>query len=467
MFATRLALDYRMQFRHDVVIDIVCFPQAGPQRAGHPSLTQPLMYKRIGHHPGTRKLYADKLTTQGVLAEGDADQMVKDYRQLMEDGQRTIEPVLTDYKSKYAIDWSPFLGAKWTDQADTAVPLAELKRIGERITTVPEGFTVHPLVAKLLNDRRNMAKGEVNLDWGMGEHLAFATLVASGYAVRITGQDSGRGTFTHRHAVLHDQNRERWNDGFYVPLQNVSEGQAPFTVIDSVLSEEAVLAFEYGYSSAEPNTLTIWEAQFGDFVNGAQVVIDQFITAGEAKLGPPVGPDPDAAARLRRPGSGALVGPHRALPAAVRRPQHPGGPADLGRADFPPAASPDDPPVPQAAGHLHAQVPAAQQGCRLAPDRSGRRQLPPGDRRGRRVDQGRFGQARAGLLGQGLLRPGQRPPRAWRRPRGDCPRRAAVPVRAQGVRDRAAQNYSKATEVVWVQDEPQNQGPWFYVQHHL
>ena len=402
VFVTKLALDYRLQFRHDVVVDIVCFRKLGHNEQDTPSLTQPLMYKRIGHHPGTRKLYADKLTTQGVLAEGEADQLVKDYRQLMEDGQRTIEPVLTDYKSKYAIDWSPFLGAKWTDQADTAVPLAELKRIGERITTVPEGFTVHPLVAKLLNDRRTMAKGEMNLDWGMGEHLAFATLVSSGYAIRITGQDSGRGTFTHRHAVLHDQNRERWNDGTYIPLQNVSEGQAPFTVIDSVLSEEAVLGFEYGYSSAEPNTLTIWEGQFGDFVNGAQVVIDQFISSGEAK-GPPVGPDPDAAARLRRPGSRALVGPHRALPAAVRRQQHASGSADLGLADLPRSASPDDPPVPQAAGAVHAQVAAAQQGRRLAADRSGRRQLPPRDRRSGRHDRRRQGQARAGLLGQGLL----------------------------------------------------------------
>lgn len=183
VFVTKLALDYRLQFRHDIVVDIVCFRKLGHNEQDTLSLTQPLMYKRIGHHPGTRKLYADKLTTQGVLAEGEADQLVKDYRQLMEDGQRTIEPVLTDYKSKYAIDWSPFLGAKWTDQADTAVPLAELKRIGERITTVPEGFTVHPLVAKLLNDRRTMAKGEMNLDWGMGEHLAFATLVSSGYAI--------------------------------------------------------------------------------------------------------------------------------------------------------------------------------------------------------------------------------------------------------------------------------------------
>src|SRR5690606_38394514 len=214
-----------------------------------------------GTHPGTRKVYADKLVAQGILAEAEPDQMVKDYRQLMEDGQRTIEPVLTDYKNKYSTDWSPFLGAKWTDQADTAVPLTELTRIGERITTLPENFTVHNLVNKLLTDRRAMAHGEQNVDWGMGEHLAFATLVASGYAIRITGQDSGRGTFTHRHAVLHDQKRERWNDGTYIPLQNVSENQAPFTVIDSVLSEEAVLGFEYGYATAEPNTLTIWEAQ--------------------------------------------------------------------------------------------------------------------------------------------------------------------------------------------------------------
>lgn len=285
VFAIQLALDYRREFKHDVVVDIVCFRKLGHNEQDTPSLTQPLMYKSIGKHPGTRKVYADKLVGHDVLSESDVDDMVKGYRQLLEDGQRTIEPVLTDYKSKYATDWSPFLTAKWTDHADTAVSMAELTRIGEKLTTVPEGVTVHSLVERLLNERRKMARGEQNLDWGMGEHLAFATLVASGYAVRITGQDSGRGTFTHRHAVLHDQKRERWDDGTYIPLQNVSEGQAPFSVIDSVLSEEAVLGFEYGYATAEPNTLTIWEAQFGDFVNGAQVVIDQFITSGEAKWG--------------------------------------------------------------------------------------------------------------------------------------------------------------------------------------
>ncbi len=285
VFVTQLALDYRREFKHDVVIDIVCFRKLGHNEQDTPSLTQPLMYKKIGMHNGTRKLYADKLVAQGVLSENEPEDLVKSYRQLMEDGKRTVEPVLTDYKNKYATDWSAFLNAKWTDHADTALPISELTRIGEKLTTIPEGFTVHPLVNRLLNDRRAMARGEVNVDWGMGEHLAFATLVNNGYAVRITGQDSGRGTFTHRHAVLHDQKRERWNDGTYIPLQNVSEGQASFTVIDSVLSEEAVLAFEYGYASAEPNILTIWEAQFGDFANGAQVVIDQFITSGEAKWG--------------------------------------------------------------------------------------------------------------------------------------------------------------------------------------
>src|SRR5690606_10800028 len=181
---------------------------------------QPLMYKSIGQHPGTRKLYADKLVAQGVLAEGEPDAMVKAYRQLMEDGKRTVEPVLTDYKNKYSTDWTPFLNAKWTDQADTAVPAAELTRIGEKLTTVPEGFTVHPLVNKLLNDRLKMARGEARIDWGMGEHLAFATLVASGYAVRITGQDSGRGSFTHRHALLHDQYRDRRYVGAYIPWTN-------------------------------------------------------------------------------------------------------------------------------------------------------------------------------------------------------------------------------------------------------
>jgi 2-oxoglutarate dehydrogenase E1 component len=285
VLAAELALEFRNEFNQDVVIDIVCFRRLGHNEQDTPAVTQPLMYKKIAQHQGTRKLYADKLVTQRTLPAEEPDQMVKGLRQAMDEGRQTVAPVLTNYKSKYAVDWAPFLNRRWTDHADTAVPLAELKRLAERITTVPAGFKVHPLVEKVIADRRAMGEGKVPLDWGMGEHMAFASLVASGYPVRITGQDSGRGTFTHRHSVLHDQQRERWDEGTYTPLQNVSEKQAPFTVIDSVLSEEAVLAFEYGFSTAEPNALVIWEAQFGDFANGAQVVIDQFISSGEVKWG--------------------------------------------------------------------------------------------------------------------------------------------------------------------------------------
>ena len=285
VFATQIALDFRMQFQKDIVVDIVCFRKLGHNEQDTPALTQPLMYKKIGQHPGTRKLYADKLATQGTIATDGGDTMVKDFRDAMDAGRRSVDPVISNFKNKYTVDWMPFLNRKWTDAADTSVPAAELRRLSERITQVPEGFKVHPLVEKVLADRAAMGRGEINLDWGMGEHLALASLVSSGYAVRMTGQDAGRGTFTHRHSVLHDQNREKWDAGSYIPLQHVSDQQAPFLVIDSVLSEEAVLAFEYGYSTAEPNTLTIWEAQFGDFANGAQVVIDQFISSGEVKWG--------------------------------------------------------------------------------------------------------------------------------------------------------------------------------------
>lgn len=284
VLATQLALEYRMTFRKDVVVDIVCFRKLGHNEQDTPALTQPLMYKKIAKHPGTRKLYADKLAAQG-LGDTLGDDMVKAYRAALDAGKHTVDPVLTNFKSKYAVDWSPYLGKKWTDAGDTAIPLAEWKRLAEKITVVPSTVNVHPLVKKVLDDRAAMGRGEVNVDWGMGEHMAFASLVASGYPVRLSGEDSGRGTFTHRHAVIHDQNRERWDEGFYVPLQNVAENQAPFVVIDSILSEEAVLAFEYGYASNDPNTLVIWEAQFGDFANGAQVVIDQFIASGEVKWG--------------------------------------------------------------------------------------------------------------------------------------------------------------------------------------
>jgi len=465
-FTTRLALDFRMKFGRDVVVDIVCFRKLGHNEQDTPSLTQPLMYKRIGAHPGTRKLYADKLTAQGVLKEGEGDQLVKDYRQYMEDGQRTIEPVLTNYKSKYAIDWTPFLNAKWTDQADTGVPLAELKSIGEALTQKPAGFTPHALVTKLLNDRRAMARGEQNLDWGMGEHLAFATLVKAGYAIRITGQDSGRGTFTHRHAVLHDQNRERWDDGTYIPLQNVSAEQAPFTVIDSVLSEEAVLGFEYGYSCADPNTLTIWEAQFGDFVNGAQVVIDQFIVSGEAKWGRQSGltlmlphgyegQGPEhSSARIERflqlcaDNNIQVVQPTTAAqifhllrrqmvrqfrkPLVILTPKSLLRNKDAGSALKELSTGRFQPIIPE----LDAQIKAA----------SVKRVLVCSGKVYYDLVHGRADRKDDSVA---IIRVEQLYPFAHKTFEAEL------------------RKYPKATEVVWVQDEPQNQGPWFYVQHHL
>jgi 2-oxoglutarate dehydrogenase E1 component len=284
VMATQLALEYRMTFRKDVVLDVVCFRKLGHNEQDTPALTQPLMYKKIAAHPGTRKLFADKLAAQG-LGDTLGDDMAKAYRAALDAGKNTTEPVLTNFKTQFTVDWSPFMGKKWSDAGDTSIPLSDWKRLAEKISTIPDSVTPHQLVKKVYDDRAAMGRGDIPVDWGMGEHMAFASLVASGYPVRLSGEDCGRGTFTHRHAVIHDQKREKWDTGTYVALQNVSDKQAPFVVIDSILSEEAVLAYEYGYASNDPNTLVVWEAQFGDFANGAQVVIDQFIASGEVKWG--------------------------------------------------------------------------------------------------------------------------------------------------------------------------------------
>ncbi|MBV8031159.1 MAG: 2-oxoglutarate dehydrogenase E1 component [Betaproteobacteria bacterium] len=285
LFVTQLAVDFRKTFHKDVVVDIVCFRKLGHNEQDEPAVTQPLMYKKIGQHPGTRKLYADKLIAQKIIEEGEPENFIKHYRDTLDAGKETVSPVLSNFKSKFAVDWAPFLNSKWTDHADTHLPLDELRRLSDRITSLPEGFKLHPTVARVIESRKQMAAGKLPVDWGMAETLAYASLLSNGYDVRLSGQDSGRGTFAHRHAVLHDQDRERWDQGSYTPLQHVSKDQGDFVVIDSVLSEEAVLGFEYGFSSAEPNALVIWEAQFGDFANGAQVVMDQFISSGETKWG--------------------------------------------------------------------------------------------------------------------------------------------------------------------------------------
>ena len=285
LLVTEIALDFRMNFHKDVVIDLVCYRRLGHNEQDEPLVTQPLMYKAIAQHPTTRKLYADKLIAERILEPHDAEEMIAAYRRDLDAGISVTKTVLTNFRKSFATDWSPFRKGKWDDPADTSVPLADLQRLSGVLTTVPADFKLHSRVEKIIADRCRMGEGRLPLDWGMAENLAYATLLENGFAVRISGQDSGRGTFFHRHAVLHDQNREKWDAGVYLPLQNLSDNQPHFLVIDSVLSEEAVLGFEYGYATAEPNELVIWEAQFGDFANGAQVVIDQFISAGEAKWG--------------------------------------------------------------------------------------------------------------------------------------------------------------------------------------
>ncbi|MBV1777311.1 2-oxoglutarate dehydrogenase E1 component [Burkholderiaceae bacterium DAT-1] len=279
------ALDFRMEFKKDVVIDLVCFRKLGHNEGDDPMLTQPMMYKKIAKHPGTRKLYADRLVAEGVLKAEDADAQIAAYRAALDKGEHVEQTTLTDFKRSYAIDFSQYKGTHWAHPVDTSLSAAEIALLAEKSVRHPEGFKLHPTVEKVMKARVEMGKGTQPIDWGMSEILAYSSLLEKGYAVRISGEDSGRGTFSHRHSVLHDQNRERWDAGSYVPLRNLSDNQGNFLVIDSILNEEAVLAFEYGYACSSPDELVIWEAQFGDFANGAQVVIDQFITSGETKWG--------------------------------------------------------------------------------------------------------------------------------------------------------------------------------------
>ncbi|NDW15518.1 2-oxoglutarate dehydrogenase E1 component [Alteromonas genovensis] len=278
-FVTQLALEYRQKFKRDVVIDLVCYRRHGHNEADEPNATQPLMYQKIKKHPVPRVIYADQLIAEGVIEQRDADRYLQEYREALDHGACVVEEWRP--MTEHSVDWSPYLGHDWDTPYDGSVSVEKLKELGESITSFPEDHKLQSRVNKLYQDRKAMVAGEKLLDWGMAENLAYATLVDAGEDIRITGQDSGRGTFFHRHAVLHNQ-----TDGStYLPLQHIREGQGEIEIYDSVLSEEAVMAFEYGYATAEPTCLTIWEAQFGDFANGAQVVFDQFLSSGEAKWG--------------------------------------------------------------------------------------------------------------------------------------------------------------------------------------
>ncbi|HET7655546.1 MAG TPA: 2-oxoglutarate dehydrogenase E1 component [Luteimonas sp.] len=277
-FCAQLAFDFRQRFNKDVVIDLVCYRRHGHNEADEPAATQPLMYRTIRQHKTPRELYAARLVAEGVIADDAAKAMVDAYRDKLDAGAVTTE-VVDKAPDGPSVDWSRFLEGRLSDKVDTKVARKRLVELAERITTVPDAIKLHPRVAKIYDDRRKMAAGKQAGDWGFAENLAYATLLAEGYKLRLVGQDSGRGTFFHRHAILHDQD----SHDEYLPLQQLVEDPQDVTIIDSLLSEEAVMAFEYGYATADPMTLDIWEAQFGDFANGAQVVIDQFLSSGEAK----------------------------------------------------------------------------------------------------------------------------------------------------------------------------------------
>jgi len=279
VFVTQLAVDFRNQFQKDVVIDLVCYRRRGHNEADEPSVTQPRMYETIKGHPTTRDLYARRLIQEALLSEQEDAEWVEHYRQALEQNQPLVSSLVSEPNKELFVDWSPYLNHRWDVAADTRVSMSELKTLSERMGDTPAGFSVHRVVRKLLDDRLKMGAGAQEVNWGFAEIMAYASLLQAGYPVRLTGQDVGRGTFSHRHAVLHNQKEE----GTWIPLQSVSDEQAPFQIFDSLLSEEAVLAFEYGYATTSPGGLVIWEAQFGDFANGAQVVIDQFISSGENK----------------------------------------------------------------------------------------------------------------------------------------------------------------------------------------
>ncbi|MDP3560771.1 MAG: 2-oxoglutarate dehydrogenase E1 component [Legionellaceae bacterium] len=283
VFATQIAFEFRMRFKRDVVIDLVCYRRHGHNEADEPMITQPLMYKKIKTMKPLRELYAAKLVQANIITAKQVDDLVESYRNKLDKGEAIVNTVQGgDYNHRLATDWTPYLQAKWTDHADTSVSLETIQKLSKQLLTLPADFELHSVVKRLLDEREKMGSGEIPMNWGFAETMAYATLSAEGHEVRLSGQDCGRGTFAHRHAVLHDQK----TGTKYVPLEHVaSDSKKRFNVIDSVLSEEAILAFEYGYSAYDPTALVLWEAQFGDFANGAQVVIDQFISSGEQKWG--------------------------------------------------------------------------------------------------------------------------------------------------------------------------------------
>ncbi len=281
LFVTQLAMDYRREFHSDVVIDLICYRRHGHNEADEPSATQPMMYKKIKARPSVRSLYADQLVAEGVIEAEAPKRLERDYRDALDAEQVVAPGALDDQSNDFTVDWSPYFDAQWDEAVDTRVSVDRIRQLQERLLQLPEGFELNARVASVMESRRKMAAGALDMDWGFAETMAYASLLEEGHNIRLTGQDSGRGTFFHRNSVLHNA-----VDGTtHTPLQTINADEDDFVVIDSLLSEEAVMGFEYGYATADPQTMVIWEGQFGDFANGAQVLIDQFIASGETKWG--------------------------------------------------------------------------------------------------------------------------------------------------------------------------------------
>jgi 2-oxoglutarate dehydrogenase E1 component len=281
IFVSQLALDYRMEFKKDVVIDLVCFRRYGHNEADEPLATQPMMYKKIKDQHGPRRIYAAQLVAEGVMKEDEPEELAETYLQALEGDGTMSRPLLQESGVDYLADWTPYLDVSWRAPADTSLSIDLIEDLGLKMAEVPAEFELHRSVQRIIDARHEMARGERSMDWGFAENLAYASLLKDGYSIRLSGQDSQRGTFFHRHSVVHDQKQQ----GNHTPLQHMFEGQPRFTVINSLLSEVAVLGFEFGYSTADPECLVIWEAQFGDFANCAQIVVDQFLSSSEAKWG--------------------------------------------------------------------------------------------------------------------------------------------------------------------------------------
>ncbi|MDC0945786.1 2-oxoglutarate dehydrogenase E1 component [Candidatus Pelagibacter sp.] len=279
VYAARIATDFRLKFNRDVVIDLICYRRFGHNEGDEPSFTQPLMYKKIRSHPTPVNFYGEKLIKEQTISKDHLNTSIKKFKDLLDDQFKTAK----DYKPKiewFEGTWSRYKPERGKDKRGvTGADIKKLREISEKITTIPKEINVHKTISKIMENRKLSVKNGTNIDWSTAEALAFGSLLDEGYPVRLVGQDSGRGTFSQRHSVL----RNQIDNSRYIPLNNISNKQKQFEVVDSFLSELAVLGFEYGYSLVEPNTLTLWEAQFGDFANGAQVVIDQFIASGERK----------------------------------------------------------------------------------------------------------------------------------------------------------------------------------------